>query len=70
MAIDCCNSVNIINLIMTFVNLYLPYDNGTNLDEYQMYLIKVDSILSSNPYSWAHGDYSADMLIIVDLVRN
>ena len=53
--------VNIDNQIMTFVNPYLPYDNGTNLDEYQMYLSKVDSILSSNPYSCAIGDYNANI---------
>ena len=53
--------VNVDNQIMKFVNLYLPYDNGTNLDEYQMYLNKVDSMLSSNPYSCALGDYNANI---------
>ena len=40
--------VKINSQIITLLNVYLPYDNGTNLDEFQMYLSKVDSILTTN----------------------
>ena len=53
--------VKINSQIITLLNVYLPYDNGTNLDEFQMYLSKVDSILTTNPYSCAIGDYNANI---------
>ena len=53
--------VKINDQIITLLNVYLPYDNGTNLDEFQMYLSKVDSILTNNPHSCATGDYNANI---------
>ena len=29
----------------------MPYDNGNNIEEYQSYLVKVDSKLSENHYA-------------------
>ena len=52
----CCR-----NRTISQLNVYLPYDNGTNIHEYQHYISKVDSILSDNPYSCAIGDFNANI---------
>ena len=40
--------IKIDGIIMTILNVYMPYDNGNNIEEYQSYLVKVDSKLSEN----------------------
>ena len=47
--------VKINSQIITLLNLYLPYDNGTNLDEFQMYLSKVDSTLLRSGGNYHHS---------------
>ena len=45
---------------ITLLNVYLPCDDGTNMDVFQSYLTKVDSIISETPYSCAIGDFNAN----------
>ena len=49
-------------ITMTILNVYMPYDNGNNIEEYQSYLVKVDSKLSENHYACAMGDFNANVL--------
>ena len=37
------------NKHMTLLNVYLPCDDGSNLEDYQMYLAKVSSYLDGRP---------------------
>ena len=50
------------NATLSILNVYLPYDDGNNLDEYTMYLGKITSFLEANPYSCVCGDFNADTL--------
>ena len=56
MRVDISNN----NRIISIFNVYLPYDDGSNRDEFQMYLGKIDSELSNWPYSCAIGDFNAN----------
>ena len=47
------------NQIISICNVYLPYDDGSNRDEFEMYLGTIDSELSNWPYSCAIGDFNA-----------
>ena len=47
---------------IALLNVYLPYDNGSNLGEYSFYLSKVDSILDGYPYASAIGDFNANII--------
>jgi exonuclease III len=55
--IDICHG----NRTITLLNVYLPYDDGSNLQEYQQYVSKIDSIISDNPYTCAIGDFNANI---------
>ena len=46
---------------IALLNVYLPYDNGSNLGEYSFYLSKVDSVLNGYPYAAAIGDFNANI---------
>lgn len=46
---------------IALLNVYLPYDNGSNLGEYSFYLSKIDSLLSGYPYASAIGDFNANI---------
>ena len=51
---------------LSLLNVYLPYDDGSNLDgsnldEYQMYLAKVSTYLDGN-YSAAFGDFNGNII--------
>ena len=54
--------IKIDGIIMTILNVYMPYDNGNNIEEYQSYLVKVDSKLSENHYACAIGDFNTNVL--------
>ena len=45
------------------LNVYLPYFNGDNIDEYLFYLGKIDSLIEDSPapYIYACGDFNADI---------
>lgn len=45
---------------ISLLNVYLPYDNGNNLDDYRFYLAKVKSYLS-HPCSVAIGVFNANV---------
>ena len=47
---------------MTILNVYMSYDNGNNIEEYQSYLVKVDSKLNENHYACEMGDFNANVL--------
>ena len=51
------------NLETLILNVYLPYDNGSNLDEFQFYLGKLDSIAeqTSTPCIYICGDFNANI---------
>ena len=49
------------NRHMTLLNVYLPYDDGSNLEDYQMYLAKV-STYSNCIYSAALGDFNGNTI--------
>ena len=46
---------------ISLLNVYLPYDDGTNMDMFQSYLTKIDSIICETPYSCAIGDFNANL---------
>ena len=50
-----CNGI-----MLSILNVYLPYDDGTNEDQYIRYLTEVNSFLEINPYSCAVGDFNAN----------
>ena len=54
--------IKIDGITMTILNVYMPYDNGNNIEEYQSYLVKVDSKLSENHYACAMRDFNANVL--------
>jgi exonuclease III len=45
------------------LNVYLPYDTGSNTDEYLFYLGKIDNMINgaSSPYVFILGDYNANL---------
>ncbi len=45
---------------INLLNTYLPYDDGSNLVDYQMYLARIDSYFE-NPYSGAFGDFNGNI---------
>jgi len=49
------------NIIFTLLNVYLPYDNGSNLDEYQSYLSNIEGRLGDSHYACAIGDFNANI---------
>jgi exonuclease III len=46
-----------------FLNVYLPYDNGENLDEFLFYMYKINDIFINyeSPYVMALGDFNANI---------
>ena len=52
--------INVNGAILSFLNVYLPYDNGNNINEYQAYLRKIESELSKQHCSCAIGDFNAN----------
>ena len=46
---------------IVLLNVYLPCDNGSNLEDYRFYLSKVDSLIGNTPYSAAFGDFNANI---------
>ena len=46
---------------LLLLNVYLPYDDGSNLEEYQMYLAKVSSYLDGI-YAAAFGDFNGNII--------
>ena len=42
--------------------MYICHDNGNNIEEYQSYLVIVDSKVSENHYACAMGDFNANVL--------
>ena len=54
--------IKIDSITMTVLNVYMPYDRGNNIEEYQSYLAKVDSTLSENHYACTMGDFNANIL--------
>ena len=46
---------------LLLLNVYLPYDDGSNLEEYQMYLAKVSTYLDGI-YSAAFGDFNGNII--------
>ena len=54
--------IKIDGITMSILNVYMPYNNGNNIAEYQSYLVKVDSKLSENLYACAIGDFNANVL--------
>ena len=42
------------------INVYLPYDNGSNIEEYRYYLAKVDSIIREYTHAAAIGDFNGN----------
>lgn len=55
--------VNIVieDISLDLFNVYLPFDNGNNRDDFDMFLNRLDSLLSVNPYSAAIGDFNANL---------
>ena len=49
------------NRHMTLLNVYLPCDDGSNLEDYQMYLAKVSTYLDGI-YSAALGDFNGNTI--------
>ena len=49
------------NILNTPPSKSFIYDNGLNLTDYQMYLSKIDSVISENPFSCAIGDFNANI---------
>ena len=49
------------NKRISLINVYLPYDDGSNLDEFYYYLTEIDSALCNNPISCTVGDFNADV---------
>ena len=45
---------------LQLVNVYLPYDDGTNIDDFRFYLAKANSLCSS-PLSGIIGDFNANI---------
>lgn len=45
---------------LSILNVYLPYDDGSNMDEYQQYLNQISGFIDMNPYSCAFGDFNAN----------
>ena len=43
-----------------FLNVYLPFDNGSNILDFQMYLAQINSYLD-NRYSAAFGDFNGNI---------
>lgn len=48
--------------MFSLLNVYMPYDDGTNIYEFQEYLHQIGSFVADNPYSFALGDFNADTL--------
>jgi endonuclease/exonuclease/phosphatase family metal-dependent hydrolase len=46
-----------------FINIYLPYSCASNIDEFVMYLSKLESIITQadTPYVYVSGDFNADV---------
>lgn len=50
------------NTKILFLNVYLPYDKGDNLEDFLYYLYKINDIIENydTPYVYALGDFNAD----------
>ena len=46
---------------VALLNVYLPCDNGSNMEDYRFYLSKVECLLAEFPYSAAFGDFNANI---------
>ncbi len=53
--------INIDSTVLSLLNVYLPYDDGTNLGEFQSYLAKIACKLGDSHYACAIGDYNANI---------
>jgi exonuclease III len=53
--------INSDNKKILILNIYLPYDNGDNMDEYIFYLHKINTIVGSYPstHVYIYGDFNA-----------
>ena len=49
------------NTTTTLVNVYLPCDNGSNIDEFCFYLSKIDSVLTCDVQAAAIGDFNSNI---------
>ena len=47
---------------LELLNVYLPYDDGSNLEKYQSYMTKLEDKLSESVFSCAMGDFNANIL--------
>ena len=49
------------NTTTTLANVYLPCDNGSNIDEFSFYLSKIDSVLTCDVQAAAIGDFNSNI---------
>ena len=57
MALD----INILGTKVSILNVYLPYDDGVNIDSYRSYLAKIDVQIGDSYYACAIGDFNANI---------
>ncbi len=54
-------TIDIGGIKLSVLNAYLPFDDGSNMEEYQSYLAKIDNCLETCHYSCAIGDFNANI---------
>jgi exonuclease III len=56
------------NKTFLFINVYMPYCTAQHMDDFQYYLCKLESIVSSSntPYIYIIGDYNANLCLDSD----
>ena len=53
--------ISILGTKFSILNVYLPYDDGVNMDIYQSYLAKIDVQIGRSYYACAIGDFNANI---------